>query len=71
MMSQTSEEDAAKQQQSQRLPERNLAPAEEGRGEPVPEMHDDFAEQHREHYDSDRGDNKDPFLFHIALLTIS
>src|SRR5881398_2835854 len=33
------EQDPAKQQQSKRLPERNLPPAEQRRQQPIPEMH--------------------------------
>ena len=43
----SAEEDPAQRQKSKRLPEGDLAPAEERRQQPVPQLHDDFAADER------------------------
>jgi hypothetical protein len=43
MPAETAEEDPAKREQAEGLPEGEFVPAEQGRHEPVPEVEDDFA----------------------------
>src|SRR5580698_7811424 len=54
MPAETAEENAAKDQQTQRLP------SEERRQQPVPKMHDQFAEERHKAGDGQRRDNKNP-----------
>ena len=73
MTTPSAEEDAAQRQKSKRLPEGDLAPAEERRQQPVPQMHHQFAAD--EDKNRDRQDRQwshpNPFLIHVEFLTLS
>src|SRR5713226_7451062 len=68
-----SEEDPAQRQKSQRLPERDLPPAEERRQQPIPQVQHDFAADGDKYRDrQDRQRSKDnPFLSHVQFLMLS
>jgi hypothetical protein len=71
--SQAAEEDPAQRQKSKRLPEGNLAPAEERRQQPIPQKHyDSAADSHEEKktQQSYRG-QENPSLSHLGFLTLS
>src|SRR5271157_197635 len=71
--SQSAEEDPAQRQQSQRLPKGDLAPAEERRQQPIPEVQHYFAaDEDKEQQRQDRQrSNENPFLSHVQSLMLS
>jgi Nickel-dependent hydrogenase len=71
--SQAAEEDTAQQQKSKRLPKSDLAPAEQRRQQPIPQVQHDFAaDEGKEHHRHDRQrSNKKPFLSHVQSLMLS
>src|SRR5207302_9859161 len=66
----SAEQDPAERQQSKRLPEGNLAPAEKWRQQPIPQLPYDFAADGDE--EQERGDSqrrqKNPFPSHVQFL---
>src|ERR1700735_5225532 len=54
------EQNPAESQQADSLPEGNLAPSEQRRQQPVPQMHHECAADHDEKSDSQRGQKSDP-----------
>ena len=73
MPSKSAEEDPAEQQNSQRLPEGNLANAEDRRQQPVPQLQDDFAADGDEHHHPQERQRRDedPFPSHRRSLMLS
>jgi len=66
VMAKSAEEDAAQQPNSNRLPEGNLAPAEERRKQPVPQAHYDFAAdvgKQQNPQNCERSHQQNPFSF--------
>src|SRR6266850_7486524 len=69
----SAEEDAAQRQKSQRLPEGDLAPAEERRHQPIPQVQHYFAadgdeEQHRQNRQRGNENQSLPSLGHVPSL---
>jgi hypothetical protein len=62
MTAKAPEQNPAKSQQSQSLPEIYLVPSEKHRRQPVPQMHYDFAEDCHESRDREWGYEKDPLV---------
>ena len=74
--SKSAEEDPAQRQNPQRLPEGDLAPAEEWRQQPIPQVQHLFAadgDKYRDRQNRQRGNENQslPFSIHVQFLTLS
>src|SRR5664279_4698914 len=71
--SESTEKNAAQRQKAKRLPEGNLAPAEERRKQPIPEVQHQFAadKEEQEYSKNRQRSNEDKFPFHVQYLILS
>src|SRR5229473_854938 len=68
--SMSAEKDPAQRQKSKRLPEGDLAPADERRQQPIPQAHHDFAAEDDkcEHRQNRQWSKENPFPSHVHFL---